>query len=281
MTEFPISLEDLASLLETILVDRTIGISPALDPQFFLNAGQPGSGKTELNNITKRRLQDNVLECNADTLRNYHPDAIQILRDHELEYPDLTWPAADHWNKALIEAGKARHYHLLIETTLRNAVQAQDTLAAMKLNGYATHLQVLAVPYRWSWLGIHLRFESIKAKSTFARHVSDADLGDRLTQLQANLPVVLASPYLDGAAVYKRKLTANASPEHALELVTDQRNEVLGAFFKILEKPMDDDERNLFTLYCERIVQYLEDREAPVETILAFKNKASRLEQGE
>lgn len=128
MEEFSISREDWVALFDIIKADRTGGLFSLEHPLFFLHAGQPGCGKTQLNNLVQAQLADNLLECNADTLRDYHPDVEQILREREVDYPSITWPAANTWNNALIDAGVAQLYNLLIETTLRNEEQALATL---------------------------------------------------------------------------------------------------------------------------------------------------------
>jgi predicted ABC-type ATPase len=191
MDRFAITPEEHARISDIIIATRTAGLTGYSTPLFFLNAGQPGSGKTFLNIRTIDSVDGDVLECNADTLRDNHPHAVEILREREDDYPRLTWDAADRWNQALIAAGVERQYNILIETTLRKAGQALETLEGMKRNGYRTFLQVLAVPSYLSWLSIHHRFESQKAMQGWARAVSETDHDDRVLRLETNLPVSL------------------------------------------------------------------------------------------
>ncbi|MBS1663714.1 MAG: zeta toxin family protein [Bacteroidetes bacterium] len=276
MEEFPVSSKDWDTLFEIIQTDRTVGLSTISTPHFFLHAGQPGCGKTELNNLVSKQLSGNILQCNADTLRDYHPDVEKILREREVDYPILTWSAANSWNNALIKLGMDRRYNLLIETTLHNADLALQTLKKMKECGYTTNLQILAVPYRWSWLGIHIRYEAVKARKGFARNVSEVDHDNRFESLKTSLGVVLESPHLDHAAIYQRKLTIEPNDSTALQLVTDVKAKAIKTFFDIIEQPMDEQERGLFKRDCTRVIEYMHIREAPAEEIFVFNQKADR-----
>ncbi len=277
MDEFPISPEDWADIFAIILTDRTAGLFPEVSPQFFLHAGQPGSGKTELNKLVQQQLAGNILECNADNFRDLHPDVDRILREQEADYPDLTWPAASSWNKALIDEGIKHRYHILIETTLHDRELALDTFTRMKQYGYSTHLQILAAPYRWSWLGIHLRYEAIKSIKGFARRVSEKAHDDRYLLLPISLPSVIDSPDLDHVAVYQRKLIVDPSAYTAIELVTDKKSEIQRAFQQVIDRKMDDAERALFQKECSKVTEYMQNRSAPAGVISAFSEKAKQL----
>jgi len=277
MDEYPITPEDWADIFAIIKADRTIGLFPEAPPRFYLHAGQPGCGKTEVNNLVKAQLDGNILECNADNLRDYHPDVDKILREREAEYPNLTWTAANRWNKALIDEGISHRYHLLIETTLHDQELALVTFARMKQHGYTTNLQVLAVPYRWSWLGIHLRYEALKSRKGFARRVSEADHDLRYNQLPGSLRAIIDSPDLDHVVIYRRMLKIGAGAHTAIELVTDQKADALGAFHQVIGQKMDDAESALFQSECARVIEYMTNRSASVEEMQAFSRKAHRL----
>lgn len=277
MESFELSQEDLNDIASEIVSDRTAFLTSYKEPHFFLNAGQPGAGKTELNNLTRKNLSDDILECNADSLRDYHPDIERIWKNYESSYPELTMPAANYWNQELIKAGIQKRYNIIIETTLGNLNLVSDTLTRIKAAGYTTHLQVLAVPDRWSWLGIHLRYESIKADRGFARRVSAADYADRFKKLRENLPFVLNLAELDSALLYKRRLTTNRNSDTALELVAEGKGKVLTAFYEILDEPMDAAEMPIFLEQVEKVRQYMLDRSARREEIYAFEEDFIKL----
>src|SRR6266540_4287342 len=120
MQRFAISSQVDAEILQIIIKDRTRNLTKVSSPQLYVVAGQPGSGKTELIYQIKQSLENNILVCNADDLRNYHPDAEEILKEYESDYSDITWPYADKWNQQLMNIGVSRKFNILIETTLQN-----------------------------------------------------------------------------------------------------------------------------------------------------------------
>src|SRR5579863_881462 len=277
MKKFEISEEDMSAISAQIVIIRTVNLTSFREPFFYLNAGQPGSGKTELNNLTRRSHDDDILECNADTLRDYHPDVVEILREHEADYPDITWPPASQWNSDLVRIGQNRGYNILIETTLHNLDLALNTLKDMKSHGYQTHLQVLAVPYRWSWLGIHLRFESMKAITGVGRLVSQKDHDDRFRKLSDNLPKVVESPHLDFASLYARRLHVAANAGTALELMTDNKSEIEPRFRSIVDAKMSDEKRQEYQRETDRVVQLMKARGVEEDRIQDFQRFAKTL----
>jgi hypothetical protein len=167
--------------------------------------------------------------------------------------------------------------NLLIETTLKDTAQALATLARMKAAGYTTWLQVLAVPYRWSWLGIYARYEAIKMRTGVARIVKESDHDDRFKRLQENLRAVVASSDLDYFTIFRRQLRVEASATTALAPAAEGKEDVLDIFFSIVNHPMDEEEKDLFKEGCARVAQMMRDREAWSGSIEAFEEKSRRL----
>jgi predicted ABC-type ATPase len=278
---FPISEEDDKAISRMIIEDRASGFSSYNKPLFFLNAGQPGCGKTELNNITKANIEDDILECNADDLRDYHPNVAQILAEYEVDYPTITWEPACRWNELLIQEGVTRQYNILIETTLGKLDLCLGTLERMKNNGYTTHLQLLAIPSRWSWLGINMRYESNKASEGSARMVSDNDHEDRFQKLLVNLPTIINSPNLDKVSVYSRKLTVASGAKSALSLLTDQKKEALSIFNEVIYKEIGVEESQHFLMEGNQVIQFMRTRKASKAEIELFEKKLHELKSSQ
>jgi len=280
MDPFYISPEDEKEISKGIIAERISGLTRSDPAQFFLNAGQPGCGKTELNVLTAESLQDNLLECNADTLRNYHPEADRILGEFEAHYSDITWPYADRWNGQLIAEGIARRFNLLIETTLGNLPKVQETFQEMKKAGYSTHLQLLAIPERWSWMGIHLRFETAKANRGWARFVPDEVHADRFRKLIENLPRVLESPDLDRVTVYTRDLSVGTAAKAALIRMTDDKRQALAAFSARMNKPIDIAENKAYFEVGDQVKELMSKRNAAAAEMMEFEKKVVELTTG-
>ncbi len=72
-------------------------------------------------------------------------------------------------------------------------------------------------------------------------------------------------------------LTIGSEARSAIELVTDQKAETLGAFHQVIGKKMDGAERSLFQSECARVIEYMTNRSASAEDIRAFSEKARQL----
>lgn len=128
MSDFDYSAEKFELIFRKIVQDRAGHLKEASTPACYLVMGQPGSGKTALIHKISRSMRNNVLICNADDLRNYHPHFEEIVRDHESDLPNLTWAFANDMNRRLIEYGAGRKVNLVIETTGQNRQVVLDTL---------------------------------------------------------------------------------------------------------------------------------------------------------
>jgi hypothetical protein len=75
---------------QEIIADYTVGKIASDSPVVVILGGQPGARKTELERITRVELGNNVISCNADVFRDYHPQVERIKHRHEAEYPAIT-----------------------------------------------------------------------------------------------------------------------------------------------------------------------------------------------
>ena len=60
------------------------------NPKAYLLGGQPGAGKSILNNYTKKINNDNIIIINADEYRKYHPNFKEIEKEYGIYYPKYT-----------------------------------------------------------------------------------------------------------------------------------------------------------------------------------------------
>jgi predicted ABC-type ATPase len=277
MSEFDYSAEKFESIFQKIVKERAGHLKGTPTPAFYLVMGQPGSGKTMLIDEISRSLGNNVLICNADDLRNYHPHFEEIVRDHESDLPKITWPFARDMNRRLIEFGAGRKFNLVVETTGWDRQIVLDTLKEKKEQGYFTYLQVLAIPRAFSWLGIHLRFETMKEDMGFGRMVQAAEHDERYELLRENLPYFVASPHLDHAAVFTRGPLLQQEGRSPLVELASVTAAALPAFFGAIGKKMGLDESRAFFESSSRVVEFMHRRGAPAMDIQLFEEEAQRL----
>jgi predicted ABC-type ATPase len=274
---FPISQEQDETQFTQIVEVFAGHLTPAPMPAFHVVIGQPGSGKTELIDLIRSSLEDNILLCNADDLRNYHPEYVKIMRDYESEATDITWPFARDWNNRLIGYGVEKRLNVLIETTGKDRELVLKTLLEKKAAGYITNMHILAIPKRFSWLGIHLRYESMRNSQQFGRIVTDAQHQERFEKLCENVPALVESAHLDHITVYTRSPVMRLDDRCPIVALAATKETSSPAFKEAIAKKMGLEELNAFYGASSRISDLMRRRNVPELDIQAFEEKARKL----
>ena len=114
---FAVSTEDFSTIQAKIITRFAGALQPIDQPVVVILGGQPGCGKTELEKIASDELGGNVMVCNGDIFRDYHPQAETIKADFEAYYLELTVKTAHAWNQGLREYCEQRRLNYILETT--------------------------------------------------------------------------------------------------------------------------------------------------------------------
>lgn len=277
MTHFPISPEQDEAQFQAIVERFAEHLAASPMPAFHLIVGQPGAGKTELIEMVKETVRDNILVCNADELRNFHPQYDVIMRDHEPEATDITWPAATDWNKRLIEYGVIKGFNILVETTGKDLPLILKTLEEKKAMGYINHAHIMAIPKRFSWLGIHLRYERLKERNQYGRITKESEHDERFDKLCENVAGIVNSEHVDHVVVYTRRPLMKLDQACPVVPLTATTGTAILAFREAVEKKMGLDDRTSFYEVSSRITELMRQRGAPSMDIEAFEEKAQKL----
>ena len=168
---------------------------------------QPGAGKTELERITRAEFGGNIVNCNADIFRDYHPKSEEIKQRFEEYYPQITAPFAQEWNKGLREYCEANRLNYILETTFSSGQKMNETIADLKQKGYRVQIKLLAVHPKLSLLSIHVRFEDMKLKENTGRLVGKEAHDNRYYMLAPTLFVVQGAALYDKLQLYGRSIT--------------------------------------------------------------------------
>lgn len=67
-----------------------LGKTRSVVPVVVIIGAQPGAGKTQLEDLAQKELGGNVVNCNADLFRDFHPRGEEIKHKFEAYYPELT-----------------------------------------------------------------------------------------------------------------------------------------------------------------------------------------------
>lgn len=140
------------------------------NPSIVILGGQPGCGKSGLIELGQNTFPDrNVVIINGDEFRSLHSKSIEIFRNHEQKYAELTDPDVREWTSRLFQDAIATKRNIIFEGTMRNDGPICKTIQQLMQEGYQIHIRVMAVNEQESMLGIHQRFEAQKVYKGFGR----------------------------------------------------------------------------------------------------------------
>ena len=151
--------EELELVFQKILKMYMSSYSSSKNPKVFLLGGQPGAGKSGLENMLN--LKDEYISISGDDYREYHPRFREINLEYGKEASKYTQQWAGQITEKLIEKLAKAKYNLIIEGTLRTAQLPLKEADRFRKLGYEVELHVLAVKPEKSYLGTLLRYEEM------------------------------------------------------------------------------------------------------------------------
>ena len=135
--------EELEKQFKKILYFYKSRYSPTENPKVFLLGGQPGAGKSGLENAIN--IENEYISISGDDYREYHPkfEELNIRYGKESSKHTQQW-AGEITERLIKELGKEK-YNLIIEGTLRTAELPLKEAYRFKKNGYEVELNVVVV----------------------------------------------------------------------------------------------------------------------------------------
>jgi len=259
---------------EIIIRDTTYGKHAADSPVVVILGAQPGAGKTELERITRTELGGNVVNCNADIFRDFHPQAEEIKQRFENYYPQITAPYAQEWNKGLREYCEANRLNYILETTFSSGPKMNETISELQQKGYRVEIKLLAVHPKLSLLSTHVRFEEMKLKENTGRLVGKEAHDNRYYMLAPTLFVVQGAELYNKLQLYGRSFTmdGNAYQQGVSLLGTNPSNGV-----QLLQEEIDrkwtGEVKAFFDDRVHHVIDLKTQRNAPQQEITAFRDE--------
>ena len=183
--------------------NKTQTLSPVEQPIAYVLGGQPGAGKTTIQNILKEH-NINLFVINADEYRPYHPKFNTIQSVYGDDSPKYTQPFINAVTEKLIEDLSNEKYNLIVEGTLRTAEVPISTAQSLKDKGYRTELCVMAVKPEISYESTILRYENAIAFGETPRATSKEHHDMVVDRIAANLDTIHQSGVFDCISIYTR-----------------------------------------------------------------------------
>ena len=190
---------------DKIIQIYTFNVRPTDQAIAIILGGQPGAGKGELITIATKMLAGNLVICNADEYRDFHPLSDEIKANYEEFYPDITVDYSQPWNNGLRAFCEQQGLSYVMETTFTSGARMNETISDMKSKGYRVVILLLAVNERFSLLGTYLRYLEMKNLSGYGRRVSKKIHDEKYGLVPSTLKAVQEAGLYDEIQIYKRK----------------------------------------------------------------------------
>ena len=224
-----------------LLIEKdTCNARPQFQPKFMLNGGQPGVGKSMLNNTSMLSVANNGVIINGDNYRVFHPNILAIQKEpgnfvkHTKDFAEAV--AAKMFDHCI----KSR-YNIIMETTLQNTDLVCNTFNYMKSIGYSTQLNVLAANNIVSTIGINIRYEKEQLNG-FGRMVSAAEHDYRYEKIPVTLAKIEKMDHrknFDDINIYKRDYVTNHnSVEKTMNIKAQNPNNLVNTYLELRNEPV-------------------------------------------
>ena len=237
--------------------------SPTENPKVVLLGGQPGAGKSGLENMINEKK--NYASISGDDYRKYHPRFKEINLEYGRDASKYTQQWASEITEKLIkELGKEK-YNLIIEGTLRTAELPLKEANAFKKAGYNVELNVVVVKPEKSRLGTLERYEAMLKQGKVPRMTPKEHHDLVVNNIGNNLEIIYNSKAFDNIKLFDRennllynyKESPNVNPKDILN--------------KEFNRVWKKEEIKKFKEKWENLIKIMESRKAPIEEISQLK----------
>ncbi len=257
------------------IIDNHRGnLTPAENPVAVIIGAQPGAGKSELETIAQKELGRNVMVCNLDALRDFHPDAETIKRKHEAYYPDITGDYAWKWRAGLMDYCVENRLNFIMEVTFADGPYINSVISGLRENDYQVNLKLLAVHPQLSLLGIQDRYEQQKLENESGRMVIKEAHDDRYSKLIPSLITVQAESLYSKLEIYGRNVASGLHSDiHGVHLIATNPPNAVQVFQQVFDQPWPDKLVQFFEEKMQSVIRLKEARNAPKWEIAKFKEE--------
>ena len=194
---------------------------PVKEPKSYILGGQPGAGKSRLNNHLQKINNGNLVIINGDEYRKSHPNFDKIVEEYGIDFPKYTSSFSSQITERLIEVLSDKKYNLCIEGTLRTTTVPINTCNLLKSKGYNVELDIMATKEKISYLSTQLRYYNFLSKGMIARATPKEHHDMVVKSICTNLNEIYNKKIFDDIKIFNREL----------EIIFDNKNKNLPGDF--------------------------------------------------
>ena len=243
--------------------------SPTENPKVVLLGGQPGAGKSGLENMVN--IKKNYVSISGDDYREYHPRFKEINLEYGREASKYTQQWAAEITEKLIKELRKEKYNLIIEGTLRTAELPLKEANAFKKAGYKVELNVVVVKPEKSRLGTLERYEAMLKQGKVPRMTPKEHHDLVVNNIGNNLEIIYNSKDFDNIKLFDRE---NNLLYNYKENPDVNPKDILNKEFNRVWKK---EEIKKFKEKWENLIKVMENRKAPTKEISELKNEKEQI----
>jgi predicted ABC-type ATPase len=262
--------EELKKAYETAKAKSFKGTKASEQPTAIYLAGQPGSGKSKMVEMSIDNLDNKTaVVIDTDIFRQTHPQYEKIAKESpETMYKFLDAYAFDVAGKIVDEAIKSKRNIVFDGTFGGNFDFIKTSMQKMKDAGYNVEINALATNSTVSKMGIAARYEEQLAKSGYGRTVEVSYHDEVYKNIPKNIEKAIETGLVSKYRLYTRDLV---SKETSLQKeFTASENKLsdkhfLNQYLAERKKPLSQEASNRLYKWYNTVKSIIEKRGGDVE----------------
>ncbi|GHE21381.1 zeta toxin family protein [Halomonas urumqiensis] len=198
------------------------GLAPAEDKRAILIGGQPGAGKSSVQDSLSAEIEDDFVAIDADELRDYVPGYTDRARTVDQAQGAANWShaATQYLTSRLLEDAILKGVNFVFDATLAKSDKAIDLISRLQANGYEVDVAYVCTHRSISERGVQQRYFYDK------RDVgSEMDAGDLIPRY---VPSAVQSEAFTGLSAVVKAVDRHSHNTTDVQLSLWERNSELG-----------------------------------------------------
>ena len=193
------------------------------NPKAFLLGGQPGAGKSALENMIN--IENKYVSISGDDYRKFHPLYDKLNKIYGKDASKYTQKWSGEMVEYLLKEARKEKWNVILEGTLRKAELPIREAKDFKENGYSVELYVVVVKPEKSFLSNLMRYEELIEEKKIPR-LAPKEIHDECVK---NFPITVSELYKlkvfddiklydrDKNCIYDMSKTPNIDPKSIIE----------------------------------------------------------------
>jgi len=239
------------------------------NPKAFLLGGQPGAGKSALENMIN--IENKYVSISGDDYRKFHPLYDKLNKIYGKDASKYTQKWSGEMVEYLLKEARKEKWNVILEGTLRKAELPIREAKDFKENGYSVELYMVAVKPEKSYLATLQRYEEMIVRCRVPRMTPKEHHDLVVNDIGDNLEIIYNSKAFDNIKLFDRE--NNLLYNYRENLDISPKNILEKEFYREWKI---EEIKNLKEKW-ENLIKMVENREASLEEISKLKNEKEQV----